>query len=932
MSVTLASPTERAARRAAREKELEDADDDGFDNVDNFAILLINDALDNETGFYYTNEDGVAASIWQVSDEARRTGLFIRQDWFKTLCSGLAIFDMCLACISSPGWDDAPDDTPTVAMVLSVFIWIFFCVLLVIRLKYMWPQRKNWEQAGEEPLWSMGQMFVLFFVTPIHFLIEASGGQNDIPQLDGTSMSCPVWTIFAVGWCRAFVFVYFNQSVRDATVTMLSVCLKLGPFIGFSSCIFVAHYFFFQALHFSYAPTWSGFGIGGDYGSALYNLFSVLTTENHPDAFMDVVENHNFLGSVCIMSYVLLMGILGQNLLLAVVYGEYCDHLDGEFKKKAELRSSMLDTAFDVVVNNRGHNPEHGFISPSELLHILRQCDSSETPLDLDDGDRLEMIVRLIDNKALTRTESSEKGINMQDGKIDRADFHELQVFYNCPFNLKNLTKTEHRYRLRVEQLETRLMKCNADNHMKGVAAARKELEEMAVLTPKRWAASIPFFYTTAFIYGSYHPLMSWSPWYSKSALCQFHIAYFTFFLIFSIFDSASSDLSEFATQLDLLSAIFQSVFFTCVFLGDMRRWQPYHFLNPNNKRFKENFTNICLLAALWATVLSRCMDDECVGASELTPTTTTTFFFTASKVFLVLNFAVMTPTVRSLLDAVQTTMTSVNPHLGLFVAIYFGFAGMAQAFFCGLVTEAVPNGPGDWCEALPFNGSCGVSDATSTPWGDCKFTGGSYYKSILTYNGFVPSFYSLYVIMIGNNWSTVVNGPIEVTNQRFRWFFLFYIFVVCFVMLNILVGAIVDALSNIHAEKLRFEKGKFDPIEVVCQARVDCTTAPSGKFYGETWELGDISLHDGVRYDMDLCPLFTQSAESVESMKIQKELSRDIDLLEMELDALQGGAPKKTKTEANPLRQLETVDLGPTAATPGAIDPHDDQPVIKWF
>ena len=77
------------------------------------------------------------------------------------------------------------------------------------------------------------------------------------------------------------------------------------------------------------------------------------------------------------------------------------------------------------------------------------------------------------------------------------------------------------------------------------------------------------------------------------------------------------------------------------------------------------------------------------------------------------------------------------------------------------------------------------------------RYGGNPYYYN-LNYDGFPNAIASLYVVMIQNNWNVAADGPIQVTNGNFRWFFVIFTVSVAFVMINVLVGAIIDALSAV--------------------------------------------------------------------------------------------------------------------------------------
>ena len=62
------------------------------------------------------------------------------------------------------------------------------------------------------------------------------------------------------------------------------------------------------------------------------------------------------------------------------------------------------------------------------------------------------------------------------------------------------------------------------------------------------------------------------------------------------------------------------------------------------------------------------------------------------------LNFASETPSVNLLGQVIYRTLPTLGPHLKLFFAIMWGFAGMGVTFFCGLMGQSQDlGGPGHW-------------------------------------------------------------------------------------------------------------------------------------------------------------------------------------------------------------------------------------------
>ena len=181
----------------------------------------------------------------------------------------------------------------------------------------------------------------------------------------------------------------------------------------------------------------------------------------------------------------------------------------------------------------------------------------------------------------------------------------------------------------------------------------------------------------------------------------------------------------------------------------------------------------------------------------------------------------------------------------GLFLAIYYGFAGMGIAFFCGMCKQSVlEGGPGYWGQndtptALsqgnnqPSNYVMQQSPAFGIPWDQTMYGGNPYYYN-LNYDGFPNAIASLYVVMIQNNWNVAADGPIEVTDGNFRWFFVIFTISVAFVMINVLVGAIIDALSAVRDDMAMRETGEKSDLQKSLESRLLTTIAPSGETYSE--------------------------------------------------------------------------------------------------
>jgi len=160
-----------------------------------------------------------------------------------------------------------------------------------------------------------------------------------------------------------------------------------------------------------------GFGSGGEVWDAFYTLFCLLTTVNHPDGLMWLADAKP-AAFIFIVTFIFFTNIIGLNLLLAIVYGEYVSILASEREEKALLRSKMLDTAFISLTEMRGRE----YLTPDELLEILRKVEQVEAPDAPCDDDKLEMVVRMMDNKALSAQDNDGLDDSAQDHKIDIDD------------------------------------------------------------------------------------------------------------------------------------------------------------------------------------------------------------------------------------------------------------------------------------------------------------------------------------------------------------------------------------------------------------------------------------------------------------------------------------------------------------------------------
>jgi len=688
--------------------------------------------------------------------------------------------------------------------------------------------------------------------------------------------------MFCLGWCRAWTLIFFNKGVRNALETLLKVLTRLGPLAGLMVSFFLIHFFVFQSMAVGEAAS-NGWGTGSNanISDALYDLFCLLTTVNHPDTMMWLVDIKPIAFFV-IMSYMFFTSIIGLNLLLGIVYGEYVSILNEDLEGEASLRAQMVMTAFEIYTANQDEADAH--MTTVDLKAVLEEVVKGDNTMSGEgDENYVEMIVRMIDGK-------SERGAktSTQDDRIDREDMHEVVVLFNAPFKFMSANKPARRFKDAIRALE------NQD-----------DIDAMNELPIDKWCASHPKFYYYVFEQGAGAKccgLGSLNPWNDKSILVQLRNQWFFFYILFCVFNVADETYDSGALVLLFISGSIQIFYVGIKFVAEIRPWQPYHFFNPIGQDGPANLSNLGLAICLWAEFLTRCNDKDANGNTGCFKTglqrssgMATIVFTAAGKFFQVCNFVTETRSVAQLFTAVVRTLPTLGPHFGLFLAIYYGFSGMGIAFFCGMCKQSVlEGGPGYWGQNdtptavtqgnnQPANYVMQQAKATSSPWDQTMYGGNPYYYN-LNYDGFPNAIASLYVVMIQNNWNVAADGPIEVTNGNFRWFFVVFTVAVAFVMINVLVGAIIDALSAVRDDMAMRDAGDKSDLQQSLESRLTTTVAPSGELYSENWECGDLQLHDELSFDAALTKSFADQSETGESkaMLVEKEATKAALLAEL--------------------------------------------------
>merc|ERR1712100_799998 len=140
---------------------------------------------------YYVTDDDQVDSVYDTGDDARKSAIWFRSPEVAHGLSYLALFNMLLSFTAAPGIPGQPDWLGTLSYVLQIMIWIIFCVVCLIRLKYMWKARSKWFAGAREPPWIVCQAVVLFIVTPVELVAGWSQGHEKYNQANGSVVECP---------------------------------------------------------------------------------------------------------------------------------------------------------------------------------------------------------------------------------------------------------------------------------------------------------------------------------------------------------------------------------------------------------------------------------------------------------------------------------------------------------------------------------------------------------------------------------------------------------------------------------------------------------------------------------------------------------------------------------------------------------------------
>ena len=155
------------------------------------------------------------------------------------------------------------------------------------------------------------------------------------------------------------------------------------------------------------------------------------------------------------------------------------------------------------------------------------------------------------------------------------------------------------------------------------------------------------------------------------------------------------------------------------------------------------------------------------------------TSLFGMARGLRVIRFAKDIPPLALLIRSVGRVIPVIKPYFGLFIVAYYSFAVLGMAIFAGDTTRTVASGgPGNWSSCGADRGIGTDSKATSDHqcWNKSPYGRAPYYYD-LNFDHFYSAFFTLFVLMVQNNWHVTTDGFVQTRDKSARaFFFLFWL------------------------------------------------------------------------------------------------------------------------------------------------------------
>jgi len=845
----------------------------------NCAVLMVHDAIMDETDMYYTKDDHRVGTLWACDETAVTWALRTRYPWMRNTYVVAAFLRLLIVMPTL----NPVGGTAWILFSIKIVILAMFGFAFFMRLRFMWPSRTSWFDPGvtnsvngtNEIRWFIIFGVVLLFdtittvvclgygITSLHKLIDGTMVIEVIDtshstlfrdySISGDSMNFvypPDFNmVVMIELCCIFFPFYFCTVLRRAFSSLLDVTVKLFPtmllvLLSNIGCLFIINLVMgdtsIQALHDS------GFGKGANSYDGLWSLYVLMTTANHPDVLMPLV-NWRYLTFFIIVAYMVVSNLMLLNLLLAVVSDEYNSHIEWCFKLESNKRLAMLDTAFEALSGIMSSSkygdprrqvatrPSEPVLYASELREVLwmvtKHCndDLHKKPspklqaaadqvvgwqkLDFE-GDEIEWCNLII--MALCRGKET----------LNNESFRVLTSIYTVNVEMKDWNSLSNRFAAAVEYAESleregkalgEIFDQEQSDRTKSIKETCKlrEKEEPSYLDESELNLCTSVGHGTVFRSTAFEdnqsasvaePAGDWKPpplayllegkhvWgscFPKLAYLVKHKLRFRLPLwgeTYINFDRVSFTMIALSVIAGLSVTQLQqheSLLSTVymVFAVYFTFEVMCQSLAQSLRWCKHNYIK---KPESWVDIASAGLAIyaavDSVISSGEKQAVSTQQLLSFARICRVCYLVKKVRWLAVVVHAMQIACLSAGPQLGLLLIIYEAFIILGIGLFCGKTTQVVEDGGPGYWETAPYN---------TTQYGEDAY----YY--LLNFDDTFSSFATLFVCMIQNNWMVVVSGFSATTSKYARLYFLAYNIIVATVMMNIFTGVLIDTVQQ---------------------------------------------------------------------------------------------------------------------------------------
>jgi len=561
------------------------------------------------------------------------------------------------------------------------------------------------------------------------------------------------------------------------------------------------------------------FGPNGDSVEAMWNLFIALTTANHPDVFMPLYHARPW-AIIFTFSYMVVTNLIFMNLLLAVITSEFSQIMEQQHLESFKMRLAMLEMAFNGLADRHsGGEKTISFDTMLVVLNRVSEFDESSSKREITESE-MEQKIEVGGERYRFDCDWRLPLLTLLDsdggGDIGISEFKNLDSMWHMPIRLRSLTSDEAHFRRHL------IAKGRGNWTPEDDEDYDPRHPDQAV---RRFAANFPtlhFYIEEYAVLGSKVPLFQWV----TGTLLVASIA-----LALVNFETATT--TEKAVFLFFAVAFLIEIIVR--FLAESSRFKCYRYLTS-----PLNWADIVGNLMMWLWFTSEYLDIITEDTQYIF-----TSLFGMARGLRVIRFAKDIPALALLIRSVGRVVPVVTPYFGLFIMQYYVFAVIGMAIFAGDTTQTVDKGgPGNWttCGAGRGVGNDGKTSSSNQCWNKSLYGQAEYYYE-LNFDHTPSAFFTLFVLMVQNNWHVTTDGFVQARDRSVRWFFILYWVLVTVIMINVFVGVLIEMLDLYRRDELAKEAGAAralmeyqDRVKIVLQERE--AASGNGNKWSDVWEI----------------------------------------------------------------------------------------------